>query len=101
MQRSPVTLKVLSPRGKVTGMTEVSLSPRLGDLNGKRIGVLNNTKSGGEMLLPYIMEALKRRFPTVQSRTWRIPVGLPPDHKEPKLREIAEYSDGVITLMGD
>ena len=101
MESSRVTLKVLNPRGIVTERREVSLSNRLGDLNGKKIGVLNNTKIGGEMLLPYLIETLNKRSPTIQLRTWRIPTSLSPDQREPRVRELAEYSDGVIVLIGD
>ena len=63
MQRNKVTLKVLNPRGILTRMTGIPISRRLGDLNSKKIGVLNNTKSVAEMLLPYLEEALKKLEP--------------------------------------
>ena len=96
-----VTLKVFSPRAEVESVSQVSSSARLGDLTGKKIGILNNGKSGGEMLLPYIEEALKKRIRDIELRTWKVPFAHPPDIKKRALREIAEYSEGVIALMGD
>ena len=101
MHESEVTLEVLSPRGRVVEKAGGATLGRLSDLSGRKIGVLNNTKSGGEMLLPYLEEALKRRIPTLQLRTWRIPFAFPPELKEPRINDIVEYSDGVIALMGD
>ena len=101
MKRSEVTLKVLTPRGKIAETAQIPASRRLGELRGKKIGVLNNSKIGGEMLLPYLEEALKKRIPSIQLRIWKVPFAASQDLKEPKLKEIAEYSDGVIALMGD
>ena len=98
---SKVSLKVFNPRGELESIPQVSISPRLDKLTGKKIGILNNSKAGGEMLLPYLEEALKKRVPDAELRTWRVLFASPPDVKEPKLREIAEYADGVIALTGD
>ncbi len=101
MKTDKVSLKVFSSRGKIESNPQASISPRLDKLNGKKIGILNNSKVGGEMLLPYLEEALKKRVPDVELRTWRVLLANMPDVKEPQLREIAEYADGVIALTGD
>ena len=101
MQNSKVILKVLNPRGRVAELEEKAASHRLDSLNNKKIGVLSNTKNGGEILWPYLEEALKKRAPGIQFRTWRVHFGLALESKEPVLREIAENSDAVIALMGD
>ncbi len=101
MQRNEVSLKVLNPRGNIPQVTTTSISERLSSLSGKKIGVLDNTKTGGEALLPYLEQALKRQVPTIQLRTWKVPFMMSPELKEPRLREIADYSDGVIALTGD
>ena len=51
-----VTLKVFSPRAEVESVPQVSSSARLGDLTGKKIGILNNGKSGGDSRI------LRRRY---------------------------------------
>lgn len=101
MPESKVTLKVLNPRGRNTRMEKKPVSSRLGTLDGSKIGVLSNTKNGGEILWPFVEDALKRRASGVQFRTWRLHFGLPPEQKEPTLKEIAENSDAVIAFMGD
>ncbi|MFC1961981.1 hypothetical protein ACFLWN_02925 [Chloroflexota bacterium] len=78
-----------------------SLSPRLESLSGRKIGIINNTKHGGEILWPYVAEALQKQLPDAELRTWRIHFAFPPSRKEPLLREVVDYSDAVIALMGD
>ena len=101
MPTGKVTLSVFNPRGEAESIPQISASPRLADLTGTKIGILNNGKSGGEMLLPYLEEALKKRIGDVELCTWRIPFAWSPDVKESRLKEVAEYGDGVIALMGD
>jgi hypothetical protein len=96
-----VTLKILNPRGSVSSAKQIPASPRLGDLAGKKIGILNNGKAGGEMLLPYLKEALCRNHPGIEIRQWDVPLAWAEEVKEPVLNEIANHSDGVIALMGD
>jgi hypothetical protein len=101
METINVTLKVLNPRGTEPEVSQSPLSSQLNDLKGKRIGILNNTKSGGNELLPYVQEDLKRRIPDLEMREWNVPFMLSPDSKAPRLKEIAEYSDAVVALMAD
>ena len=101
MVKSEVTLKVLNPRGEVEIVPTVSASPRLSSLAGKKIGIVINGKTGGEMLLPYVQEAIKKRIPDIEFRKWLVPHQESPVVKEPILKEIAEYADGAIALMGD
>ncbi|MFC1904824.1 hypothetical protein ACFLXT_03565 [Chloroflexota bacterium] len=101
MGTNEVTLKVLSPRGEIEAIPQVSLSPSLGDLSRKKIGILYNGKTGGETLLPYIEEALRKRVSDIEFRKWTIVFNQAPEVKEPGLKELADYADGVIALMGD
>ncbi len=50
---SNVIFRVLNPRAEVESIPQVSALPRLGNLTGRKIGLLDNGKSGGEMLLPH------------------------------------------------
>lgn len=97
---SMTELSILSPRGERSAGTTGGVEA-LGGLQGKRIGILNNTKSGGDLLLPYVLESIKARVPGVEFREWRIPFQLDPKLKAPRLEELARYSDGVIALTGD
>ncbi len=96
-----VELKVLNPRSEVKNPPDTSGSHQLGGLAGKKIGVLWNGKGMGEILLPFVEKALKSRIGDVEFRTWLVPFADSTEAKEPRLREIVGYSDGVIALMGD
>ena len=101
MPGSEIKLEVLNPRGEISGAEMFGASQGLGDLNGRKIGILNNTKSGGDLLLPYVLEAIKGQHPDVEFKEWRVPFMLDPAEKAPRLKEVAEYADGVIALTGD
>ncbi|MCZ6747777.1 MAG: hypothetical protein V3T00_08885 [bacterium] len=101
MSANPINLEVLSPRGQLPETETFGGSQSLGDLNGRKIGILNNTKSGGDLLLPYVLDAIRAKTPGVEFREWRVPFMLDPAEKAPRLEEIAAESDGVIALTGD
>jgi hypothetical protein len=95
-----VNLPVLNPRGKLLEkVTRRAASRHLDDLNGKKIGVLNNTHPGGEILWPYVEEALKERLPNIEMRSWKVPHRFPAERKEPNIKALAEFSDAVIASM--
>jgi len=101
MQKENITLKVLNPKGEIQRVDEIQTVSGLGTLHGKKIGILNNTKTGGEELLDLVEDSLKQKVGDVKIQRWRVPFMLPSDTKNPRLKEIADYSDGVIALMGD
>ena len=98
---TPTQLEVLSPRGSLPETADFAGTSPLADLNGRKIGILNNTKSGGDLLLPYVLEVLRKQAPEMEVREWRIPFMLDPEEKAPRLAELAEWADGVIALTGD
>lgn len=101
MPGKAVTLEVLNPRARILEKAKDSTSKRLDSLNGKKIGILDNTKPAAAVLAPYYKEVLKKRFPDIQFRTWIIPLALKQELKEPGLKEMAEWSDAVIAGTGD
>ena len=96
----PVKLEILDPRSELFTPPVTPVSPRLGTLAGKRIGVLNNTKPGADSFLPYLQKAIKEAFPTVEFKTFAISYNAYPG-KEKDLKALADWSDGVIGLLGD
>ena len=96
-----VTLDVLSPVAPDENIAQVAAPETLAQLDGKRIGILNNIKPGAHMLQPYIEKHLKERIPEVQFRAWMVPFSTPQSDKDRLLAEISDFSDGVIALVGD
>ena len=96
-----IALEIMNPRGVVGGSEQINASPRLMSLAGKKIGILNNGKAGGEMLLPYLTDALQQHHAGIEIRRWEVPLAWSEEAKVPVLNELADQSDGVIALMGD
>ena len=61
---SPVTLKVLNPRGEVEPPPTLTPTPRVTDLAGKKIGLYWNGKVGTDVFFDVVEELLKKKFPT-------------------------------------
>jgi hypothetical protein len=59
-----VTLEVLNPQAEIPPPPAVGrLAPRVGDLAGKRVGLIANSKPGAELFLTEIEELLKTSAP--------------------------------------
>ena len=101
MLECQVKLQVMNPRGKTSQVVKKPISPRLETLESKKIGVINNTKSGGQILWPYVEADLKKRYPGIEFQSWRIGFAFLQERKEPLLREVADYADAVVGHMGD
>jgi hypothetical protein len=95
-----VSIKVLDPRGELFSTPASPINARLKTLEGKKIGILNNTKPGADYFLPYLMQVLKESYPTIEFKVWNISYNLYPN-KARDLKELAAWSDGVIGLLGD
>jgi hypothetical protein len=98
MSEKDIKLKVYNPRGKSKKAPRFPASPRLKSINGKKIGILKFGVWGiTEKLWPRLKETLKERSDDVQFREWSF---TSPASRIERLKEIAEYSDGVIVMMG-
>ena len=96
----PVRLEILDPRGELHTSPLSLIATRLSALEGKKIGILNNTKPGADALQPYLEQALMEAVSNIQIRTWVISYNAYPN-KEEDLNALAEWSDGVIAMLGD
>jgi hypothetical protein len=59
-----VTLEVMNPRGEIPPPVTVGITPRLPDLAGKKIVLVDNGKFGANNFLDVIAAMLKQKFPT-------------------------------------
>lgn len=96
---SPVTLKVLDPRGELPTQPVFGISPRIADLNGKKIGLVDNTKPGAKYLFDRLEQELKRRFPT--STIFRFRKSDYKDVQTNLYKEVAAKTDAFIFGVGD
>jgi hypothetical protein len=61
-----VTLEVLNPLGEVAPPPTLGISPRIPDLNGKTVALMDNWKTGGVYLQDRFEEMLKKQFPGIK-----------------------------------
>ncbi len=62
-----VTLEVMNPLAEIPPPPSVGgLAPRVGDIEGKRIGLIANNKPGAELFLTNVEELLKAKVPSAK-----------------------------------
>jgi hypothetical protein len=75
-------------------------APRLDTLDGKVIGLLDNTKLNSDRFLTHLADALKRQYPTAEFVARR--KGGPSSPAAPELLdELAARCDAVVAAVGD
>ena len=95
-----ITLEVLNPRGEIPPITTKGIVPRLRDLEGKKIGLVDNTKAGAEYFLDATEELLKKKFPSAAILRFRKSEGA--INPAPKMYSaVAEKCDAFIYATGD
>lgn len=96
--RTVRTVRVYNPTAEETDSQD-ALAPRFGSLDGKVIGLLNNTKDRTEIIFDEVETRLKERFPGVEIRHYRKESvsGARPE----MFAEIKRDCDGVVTALGD
>ena len=64
------TIKLVSPVGqRAAGRT--ALAPRLGSLNGKSIGFIDNIKPNANLFIQYVEEMMRAEYKGIQTHTVR------------------------------
>ncbi len=56
-------LEVMNPRGEIPPPTTLGISPRVPDLSGKKVVLVDNGKFGANNFLEALAEMLKERYP--------------------------------------
>lgn len=59
-----VTLEVMNPRGEIPPPPTLGINPRVPDLAGKKIVLIDNGKFGASNFLEVIAQMLKQKYPT-------------------------------------
>ncbi|MGD1211728.1 MAG: hypothetical protein ABR973_10280 [Candidatus Acidiferrales bacterium] len=59
-----VTLEVMNPRGEIPPPKTLGISPRGGNLDGKKIVLIDNGKYGASNFLDALADMLKQKYPT-------------------------------------
>jgi hypothetical protein len=96
----PITLEVLNPRGEIPPITVTGIVARVRDLDGKKIGLVDNGKAGADYFLDATEELLKKKFPSATILRFRKSEGT--INPAPKMYSaVAEKCDAFIYATGD
>ena len=96
---SEVRLKVLNPAGEVEKIDKKTLAPRPTSLDGKRVGLVYNLKTGGDILLTKTAELLKRRFKDIEVNWFNRACCVAPP--EGYIENATSWSDVAVAAAAD
>jgi hypothetical protein len=95
-----IALEVLNPRGEIPPIRVTGIVARLKDLDGKKIGLIENGKAGADYFLDATEELLKSKFPSATILRFRKSEGT--INPAPKMYStVAEKCDAFIYATGD
>lgn len=100
------TLQVLNPRGEIFPPQTLAIRPRLSDLNGKTVALMDNWKHGGRFLHDAFEALLKEKYPDVKILRTSKPEGKEGGGRlvwsaDEWYRHVASQCDTFIYTMGD
>ena len=91
---------LVDPTGHPMNESGLHISPRINDLRGKRLGLLDNTKANSELILRKIADILDAKYEFAEIYyTKKHSSNLPP--KPEILSDLHRESDIVIAGIGD
>jgi hypothetical protein len=93
---------ILDPTGTVTtgaAKPAAPRAPRLASLQGKRVGLLINTKTNARPFLEEVGRLLEERYDVTLTRRTKVNFAVP--EPEDVIKELASESDAIITGVGD
>jgi hypothetical protein len=103
-EKASTAYEVLSPWAEADPVPLKGLAPRLDKLEGKKIGLLRNSKRAAPIILDVAERLLKEKYPTAklsrfEGRTFSVS-SLEPKRKE-ELEDWLKGLDAVIAAVGD
>lgn len=96
-----VMIDVLNPKGLIEKLKYLGLSPRIDDLDGKKIAFMHNNKAGSKNLYTVLEELFHKKYPTatIVHGYETGPINPP---RDPKMYDkAAAECDAFIFAMGD
>ncbi|PON18723.1 hypothetical protein C2W62_06505 [Candidatus Entotheonella serta] len=100
MAQAHPTIQLVDPTGADLDATAFSLSPRPSDLQGKRLGLLDNSKANSDVILRAIAELLDEEFHFADIfYAKKHSASLPPVPEV--MADLHRHADVVITGVGD
>ena len=93
------TITVMDPRASALE-AHTTMAPRLPSLDGKVLGLLDNSKANADNLLRLMADLLKERFELKDVKFARKPDASRPVPVE-TVEELAKHSDFAIVAVGD
>jgi hypothetical protein len=95
--------EVLGPWAVADPVTAKGISPRITDMNGKKIGLFLNSKIAAQPMLAMVEERLKEKYPTLTfTRFVRIPnISVAETEDKAKYEEWIDGVDTIIYSHGD
>ena len=99
------TIQVYNPTGAVMAERIPEFSPRIDTFDGKRIGLLWNSKPNGNHYLNRVAELVSQRFPSAKVtkfyETHPVETANPDKKSDAAIALMAQNADVVIAAQGD
>ena len=92
-------MEILDPTAEATAQS-IAYAPRPASLEGKRVGLIENTKFNSDRLLAKIGDILKAEYGAAETRMWRKHNSSVPAHQE-IIEELKRTSDVMVAGIGD
>ncbi len=91
--------ELLDPTNHAATQT-IQYAPRPASLQGKRVGLIENTKHNSDRFLAKIGEVLKKDYGVVETRMWRKKSAGVPAH-DAIIAELRQNCDVMVAGIGD
>jgi hypothetical protein len=92
-------MEILDPTSEL-GTQAITYAPRPAALQGKRVGLVENTKFNSERLLLKIGDIIKSEYGAAETRLWHKKNASVPAHEE-IIEELRRTCDVMIAGIGD
>jgi hypothetical protein len=94
-------IEILSPVARTAGKNSFHPAKRLQNLSGKKIGLYDNGKPGGDVVQRRLVERLSARFESLQFPRYTGSIGGRATLTAEGAQAIAKESSAVIGIRGD